>query len=121
MGYRKESRLRVSILVQAAGAHDGGVTDMGEPVERRDVKSSVLDTLSTGCKLHFQTLESQAGRGSISMGEGWLELFLWDSLVNRWYRTMCNPLGGGWVSEFSSIQVLERQSTNAPIEVWAIL
>lgn len=108
MGNRKESRLRLGILVQAAGVHDGGVTDMGEPVERRDIKSSVLDMLSAGCKLHFQTLESQVGRGSISMGVGWPELFLWDFLVNRWYRTMCNPFGGGWVSEFSCIQVLER-------------
>lgn len=98
----------LSILVQAAGVHDGGITDMGEPVGRREVKSSVLDMLSAGCKLHFQTLESQADRGSMSMGEGWLELFCGIFLVNRWYRTMCNPLGGGWVSEFSSIQVLER-------------
>lgn len=75
MGDRKESRLMLNILVQAAGVHDGVVTDMGEPVGRREVKSSVLDMLSAGCKLHFQTLESQVDRGSMSMGEGWLELF----------------------------------------------
>ena len=40
MGDRKESRLMLSILVQAAGVHDGGITDMGEPVGKE--KSRVL-------------------------------------------------------------------------------
>lgn len=52
-GWRERFRMILSFLVQAAGVRDGGITETGEPMGRREVRSSVLDTLSAGCRLHL--------------------------------------------------------------------
>lgn len=76
---------------------------MGEPVER-DVKSSVLDTLSAGCKLHFQTLRVKHG-GSIRSGEGGFELFLWDLWLTDGTGSVQPPLGADGFQNSGLFQV----------------
>lgn len=56
-------------LVQAAEVNDGGVTEMGEHVGKREVRSSISDTLSTNCKLHLSDPRESSRQGWVSVGE----------------------------------------------------